>query len=109
MRFERNILFRTLASGLVAVLVAVLLIWTRGMSRQAEVMLTLLVVLPWIIMGFWVRSKVVYPLRTLSNLMEALREGDYSMRLRGADRSDALGRVDSGSQSFNSLPAGQTL
>jgi len=93
MRFEHNILFRTLAGGVVAVLAALVLIWTRGMSRQAEVALTLLVIVPWLALAVGVRSKVAYLLRTLANLMEALREGDYSMRLRGASRSDALGEL----------------
>lgn len=93
MRFEHNILTRTLASGLVAVLAALVLIWTGGLSRQTEVVLTLLVIVPWLGLAVGVRSKVAYLLRTLANLMEALREGDYSMRLRGASRSDALGEL----------------
>jgi len=93
MKFEHNILLRTLASGLAPVAAALALIWTRGMSRQAEVILTLLVIVPWLALAAGVRSKVAYLLRTLANLMEALREGDYSMRLRGASRHDALGEL----------------
>jgi two-component system, NtrC family, nitrogen regulation sensor histidine kinase NtrY len=33
------------------------------------------------------------PLQTLSNLLAALREGDFSIRARGASRDDALGDV----------------
>ena len=33
------------------------------------------------------------PLQTLSNLLAALREGDYSIRARGASREEALGQV----------------
>lgn len=39
------------------------------------------------------RRKAVYPLYTLSNLLEALREGDYSLRGTGAQRGDAIGEV----------------
>ena len=35
----------------------------------------------------------VYPLNTLSNLLEALREGDYSLRGSRAQRGDAIGEV----------------
>ena len=35
----------------------------------------------------------MFPLRTLSNLLAALREGDFSIRARGAEREDALGEV----------------
>ena len=37
------------------------------------------------------RERVVRPLQTISNLLAALREGDYSIRARGANADDALG------------------
>jgi nitrogen fixation/metabolism regulation signal transduction histidine kinase len=37
--------------------------------------------------------RVIYPLYTLSNLLEALREGDYSLRGSRARRGDAIGDV----------------
>lgn len=40
-----------------------------------------------------VREHVVYPMQTLTNLLTALREGDYSLRSRRARRDDALGEV----------------
>ena len=39
------------------------------------------------------RRKAVYPLYTLANLLEALREGDYSLRGSRAQRGDAIGEV----------------
>src|SRR6202034_575956 len=39
------------------------------------------------------QSRVVFPLRTLSTLLAALREGDFSIRARGANSEDALGEV----------------
>ena len=36
---------------------------------------------------------MAFPLRTVLNLLGALREGDYSMRLRGARRDDAMGEL----------------
>jgi two-component system, NtrC family, nitrogen regulation sensor histidine kinase NtrY len=40
-----------------------------------------------------VRGRVVRPLQALANMLEALREGDYSLRGRHADARDALGEV----------------
>ena len=40
-----------------------------------------------------VRARVITPLQTLSNLLAALREGDYSIRARDAGGDDALGEV----------------
>ncbi|MEO7916616.1 MAG: ATP-binding protein [Dokdonella sp.] len=39
------------------------------------------------------RRRAIYPLQTLSNLLEALREGDYSLRGSRAQRHDAVGEV----------------
>ena len=44
-------------------------------------------------LAFELRRRAVYPLRTLSNLLEALREGDYSLRGSRAQRGDAVGEV----------------
>ena len=59
--------------------------------------------LRWTIIGFLtffvliglvaVRRHVVRPLQTLANMLEALREGDYSMRGRNVDPEDAFGEV----------------
>ena len=40
-----------------------------------------------------VRAQLDYPLRTLANLISAVREEDYSFRARGANRADAMGEV----------------
>ena len=39
------------------------------------------------------REHIVRPLQTMTNLLAALREGDYSIRARGARVDDALGEV----------------
>ncbi len=51
-----------------------------------------------------VRARVTYPMGTLTNLLAALREGDYSLRSRRARRDDSLGEV---MQEINAL--GETL
>jgi nitrogen fixation/metabolism regulation signal transduction histidine kinase len=51
------------------------------------------------VVGIWVgcvmaaRERILFPLRTLSNLLAALREGDYSLRAASARRADVLGEV----------------
>jgi two-component system, NtrC family, nitrogen regulation sensor histidine kinase NtrY len=46
-----------------------------------------------LILGARLRHRVIFPLYTLSNLLEALREGDYSLRGSRARRGDAVGDV----------------
>jgi two-component system nitrogen regulation sensor histidine kinase NtrY len=43
--------------------------------------------------AFALRNRVIYPLYTLSNLLEALREGDFSLRGSRARRGDPIGEV----------------
>lgn len=42
---------------------------------------------------FVLKGQITYPLRTIANLISALREEDYSIRARGARRDDAMGEV----------------
>jgi two-component system nitrogen regulation sensor histidine kinase NtrY len=93
MRFERQILIRSLAVGFTGSLIAMWFVWAGDYSIQTQVTLTILILLLWMGFAFGLKARVVYPLRTLSNLLEALREGDYSLRLRGAHRDDALGEL----------------
>lgn len=47
----------------------------------------------WLGFSAAVRDRVANPLRTIANLLEAMREGDYSIRARGATGDDALSDV----------------
>jgi nitrogen fixation/metabolism regulation signal transduction histidine kinase len=67
------------------------LLWRGEFSPSVRWTLGLVVVGAWLGFAFVLRERVVRPLQTLSNMLAALREGDYSIRARGADRDDALG------------------
>lgn len=91
--YERRILLLALAAGLISTLVAMILLWTGGYSSKLQWTLTVFMVISWLSFAFSAQSRVVFPLRTLSNLLAALREGDFSIRARGASIDDALGEV----------------
>jgi len=91
--YERRILLLALSAGLGSTVVALILLWTGGYSSKLQWTLTVLMVLTWLSFAFTAQSRVVFPLRTLSNLLAALREGDFSIRARGANQDDALGEV----------------
>ena len=88
---ERLVFRLTLLTGLPGVAVSLALLWRGDYSGAVQWTLGLCVVSGWLIAAFVLRERVVRPLHTLSNMLAALREGDYSMRARGADREDALG------------------
>ena len=91
MNHERRVVLLAFLSGLPAVAVALVLVWTGGYSPKIGWTVTLLVVGFWMIVVFALRERVVRPLQTLSNMLAALREEDFSMRARGARSDDALG------------------
>jgi PAS domain S-box-containing protein len=91
--YERRILLLALSAGLGSTLVALILLWTGPYSSKLEWTLTVVMIVAWLSFAFTAQSRVVFPLRTLSNLLAALREGDFSIRARGANVEDALGEV----------------
>src|SRR5437773_6773461 len=69
------------------------LLWGGDYSAKVQWTLTVFILSFWWGVAFALRERVVFPLQTLSNLLAALREGDYSIRARGAKRDDPLGEV----------------
>ena len=80
-----------LAGGLPAVLTVFLLLVLEHHSTRLIWTVGGLVTFAWIAAAVAARAHVVRPLQTLANLLAALREGDYSIRARGADLDDPLG------------------
>src|SRR5580765_4387933 len=93
LRFDQRILLLALAAGLPAALVALILLWTGNYTPKVQWTLTVFIVGVWTGCSFSVRHRVVLPLQTLSNLLAALRESDFSIRARGASGDDPLGAV----------------
>jgi len=91
--YQRRILLLALAAGLPGVLVALVLLWAGDFMPKTQWTLTLFVVGLWWGIAWSLRNRVVLPLQTFSNLLAALREGDFSIRLRGGRSGDAHGEV----------------
>ncbi len=90
---EDRLFALALLAGLPGTLVTLVWMATGGFSTKVQWTVGLLVVGVWASASLAVRERVVRPLQTLSNLLAALREGDYSVRGRNASRDDALGDV----------------
>ncbi len=91
--YERRILLLALMSGLPGVLVSLSMLWSNAYTAKVQWTLSVFILSVWCGFAFVLRERVVRHLQTLSNLLAALREGDYSIRARGARRDDALGEV----------------
>jgi two-component system, NtrC family, nitrogen regulation sensor histidine kinase NtrY len=90
---DRRVTLLALATGLPALIAALILLWIGGYSWLARGTFAVLLVALWIAVTLVLRDRVIRPLQTISNLLAALREDDFSIRARGAAAGDALGQV----------------
>ena len=101
---ERRVLLLALLAGLPGAVVAGVVLWSGDFSSRLRWTLGSLIVLAWWGFAAALRGSVVRPLQTLSNLLSALREEDFSFRFRARGRGDALSDV---AQEVNALPRGR--
>jgi nitrogen fixation/metabolism regulation signal transduction histidine kinase len=90
---DRRVLLMALAAGLPGSLTALVFLWTGDFTPKVQWTLTVLIMGAWLGVSFALRERVVLPLQTLSNLLSALREDDFSIRARVAQTRDPLGEV----------------
>jgi two-component system, NtrC family, nitrogen regulation sensor histidine kinase NtrY len=88
---ERQVLVLALLTGVPALVVALALLGVGDFAPRTRWTLIVLTVAAWLALAAALRERVVRPLQTVSNMLAALREGDFSMRARGANPDDALG------------------
>jgi two-component system nitrogen regulation sensor histidine kinase NtrY len=91
--YEGKITWLTFAAAVPAIFVALVLLWLGDYSAKVQWTLTILIVGCFAVFISSTREHTIRPLQTMSNLLAALREGDYSIRARGAGGSNALGEV----------------
>jgi nitrogen fixation/metabolism regulation signal transduction histidine kinase len=88
--FDTRILLMTLLISLPGALVAELFLWLGDHSIELKWTVTLFIVVAWAIGSSMMHAQVVRPMQTLSNMVAAIREEDFSFRLRGGGREDSL-------------------
>ena len=97
--FEARVLLLALAIGLPGTAAALLLLWLGPYSPRLQWILTAALAIAWWWLAEHLWRSVIRPLQTMSNLLHAVREGDFSLRARlpratGESESlDAFGQV----------------
>jgi two-component system nitrogen regulation sensor histidine kinase NtrY len=91
--YEGKIGWLTFGAILPAIVVALALLWFGDYSDKLKWTLTILILGCFVAFFSSAREHIVRPLQTLSNLLAALREGDYSIRARGVGQGSAMGEV----------------
>jgi two-component system, NtrC family, nitrogen regulation sensor histidine kinase NtrY len=93
MNYERRVVATALTALIPLALATLALAFTGDFAPRVWWTLLVLVLLGVFIATYVLHEQITYPLRTLSNLITALREEDYSLRARSPNREDALGDV----------------
>jgi nitrogen fixation/metabolism regulation signal transduction histidine kinase len=90
LNFDQRILLTAFLISFPGILVAELFLWLGDYSLETKWTVTLLIGIAWLIGSSILHSQVIRPLQTVSNMVAAIREEDFSFRLRGGSRDDSL-------------------
>ncbi|HKS06703.1 MAG TPA: ATP-binding protein [Gemmatimonadaceae bacterium] len=88
---EQQVTRLALIAPVPALVVALWLTWAGDLATRTQWTITVVLALCWLGFSLAIRERVVRPLQTLSNMLAAIREQDYSLRGRRATADDALG------------------
>jgi nitrogen fixation/metabolism regulation signal transduction histidine kinase len=91
--YDRKVTLLALAAGLPALAASFVLLWMGQYPWLIRLTLGTILFGLWLGVALTLRDRVIRPLQTVSNLLAALREDDFSIRARGAVPNDALGQV----------------
>jgi two-component system nitrogen regulation sensor histidine kinase NtrY len=91
--YEHRISLYCFLVALPGLLVSVVLVWMQPWSVESRLALIALELFAWWLLALALQEQTTRPLQTLSNVIGALREEDYSFRARNAVAEDALGEL----------------
>src|SRR5271169_6513168 len=91
--YERRISLFALLVALPGMLVGGILIWLQSWTLESKCALLFAELFVWWLLAMALQEQTSRPLQTLSNVISALREEDYSFRARGAAADDVLGEL----------------
>jgi two-component system, NtrC family, nitrogen regulation sensor histidine kinase NtrY len=92
-RYEKRIVLTALLAVAPVALAALVLVFTGDFTAKVKWTVAVLIAASAFIATYVLHEQLVFPLLTISNIITALREEDYSLRARNASRDDALGEV----------------
>jgi two-component system nitrogen regulation sensor histidine kinase NtrY len=89
-RYDARIGFLALLVAAPGTLVALVILWTGEYSARIQWTVSAFLAVTWLGGTLLLRERLVRPLQTLSNMLAALREGDFSIRARTTGANDPL-------------------
>ncbi len=91
--YERRISLFALLVALPGMIIGGILIWLQSWTVESKCALLFAELVVWWLLAMALQEQTSRPLQTLSNVIAALREEDYSFRARGAAADDVLGEL----------------
>jgi len=93
--FSQKIFIYTLAAAIPSYLCCLIFLWSIEYSSYAKVLLTTLLSLTVFGFAWLIKQQLQYQFQTLSNLVEAIRGGDYTLRGKKRSVDDPLAELTS--------------
>ncbi len=87
---DYRIVVLALLAAFPGIAISLAFLWVGPYSAGMQWTVTVFLLAGWAGFTYALRARVVRPLQTLSNMLAALREGDFSIRVRGAGAKGAL-------------------
>jgi two-component system nitrogen regulation sensor histidine kinase NtrY len=91
--YEHRVNLYCFLVALPGLVVSITLVWMQSWSLESRLALIAVELFVWWILALALQEQTTRPLQTLSNVIGALREEDYSFRARNAVAEDALGEL----------------
>ena len=107
--FERGVTWLAVLAGLPGVTAAGFLLFLGDYSPRVQWTVAVAVIGLWALGTLTLKNRLIGPFRVLSNMLAALREGDYSLRARDARDPSVLGEVMREVNALGEILQGQRL
>ena len=91
--FQSRVVVLALAGGLPALFTAFILLRDAPIADSVYRLIVVVLIGVWVGFAIAVHHATVEPMRSIANLLEALRGGDYAIRGRHGKKGDALGDI----------------
>jgi nitrogen fixation/metabolism regulation signal transduction histidine kinase len=91
--YEKRVLLLSILCSVPALVILTVMMWQVPWRNETRFSVLALLIIIDLVLLFVLHDNIIRPLQTLTNVVAALREEDYSFRARGAGEDDALGEL----------------
>jgi hypothetical protein len=90
---QQKVQLLTVLCGLPGLVISLILLYAGNYSLKVYLTVLILGGATWLYFSLRLRNLLIHPLHTASNMLSALREGDFSLHANYTDGQDPLGQL----------------